>query len=66
MLKADPTYGGTPKLYHEIIEGVTYTGITPMLNVMRTGSLDIGSADFSQLDGRIESLNPGLQRDGPP
>ena len=42
-------FGGTPKPYASSIQGVTYTGITPMLNAMRTGSLDIGSIDFSQL-----------------
>lgn len=42
------SYGGSPKPYADI-QGVTYTGITPMLNAMRTGSLDIGSVDFSQL-----------------
>ena len=31
------------------LQGVTYTGITPMLNAMRTDSLDIGTVDFSQL-----------------
>ena len=48
-LKANPSYGGTPKPYASTIQGVTYTGITPMLNAMRTNSLDIGSVDFSQL-----------------
>ena len=48
-MKANPNFGGTPKPYASSIQGVTYTGITPMLNAMRTGSLDIGSIDFSQL-----------------
>ncbi|HLY49954.1 MAG TPA: ABC transporter substrate-binding protein [Solirubrobacteraceae bacterium] len=47
-LKPNPSYGGSPKPYANI-QGITYTGITPMLNAMRTGSLDIGSVDFSQL-----------------
>jgi peptide/nickel transport system substrate-binding protein len=48
-MKANPSYGGTPKPYVNTIQSVTYTGITPMLNAMRTGSLDIGTVDFSQL-----------------
>ena len=43
------SYGGTPKPYVSSIQSVTYTGITPMLYAMRTGSLDIGTVDFSQL-----------------
>src|SRR6201996_2962058 len=48
-MKANPTFGGTPKPYIDSLQGVTYTGITPMLNAMRTGSLDVGQVDFSQL-----------------
>jgi peptide/nickel transport system substrate-binding protein len=48
-MKANPTFGGTPKPYVDTVQGVTYTGITPLLNAMRIGSLDIGSIDFSQL-----------------
>jgi peptide/nickel transport system substrate-binding protein len=48
-MKANPDYGGTPKPYVDTIQSVTYTGITPMLNAMRTGTLDIGNVDFSQL-----------------
>ena len=48
-LKANPSYGGTPKPHIDTLQGVTYTGITPMLNAMRTGTLDVGSVDFSQL-----------------
>jgi peptide/nickel transport system substrate-binding protein len=58
-LKANPSYGGTPKPYIGTLQGVTYTGITPMLNAMRTGSLDVGSIDFSQ----IASV-PGLKSQG--
>ena len=61
-LKANPDYGGTPKPYLSSIQGVTYTGITPMLNAMRTGTLDIGSVDFSQLADVLEPQVPGLQR----
>jgi peptide/nickel transport system substrate-binding protein len=49
-LKANHSYGGSPKPYIDTLQGVTYTGITPMLNAMRTGSLDVGSVDFSQLN----------------
>ncbi len=48
-MKANPSFGGSPKPHVDSIRGVTYTGITPMLNAMRTGTLDIGSIDFSQL-----------------
>jgi peptide/nickel transport system substrate-binding protein len=47
-INPNPSYGGSPKPYASI-QSVTYTGITPMLNAMRTGSLDIGTVDFSQL-----------------
>ena len=47
--KVNPTYGGSPKPHLDSVQGVTYTGITPMLNAMRTNSLDIGTVDFSQL-----------------
>ncbi len=40
------------------LQGDTYTGITPMLNAMRTGSLDIGSVDFSQLDRGLRRSSP--------
>ena len=48
-MKANTEFGGTPKPYISNLEGVTYTGITPMINAMRTGSLDVGTLDFSQL-----------------
>ncbi len=48
-LKANPSFGGTPKPYLDSVQGITYTGITPLLNAMRTGTLDVGSVDFSQL-----------------
>ena len=48
-MKANTEFGGTPKPYISSLEGVTYTGITPMLNAMRTGTLDVGTLDFSQL-----------------
>jgi peptide/nickel transport system substrate-binding protein len=48
VLKANPSYGGA-KPYASTIDGVTYTGITPMLNAMRTQSVDIATVDFSQL-----------------
>jgi len=49
-LKANPSFAGSPKPYIDSVQGVTYTGITPQLNAMRTGELDVGSIDFSQLD----------------
>lgn len=49
-LKANPDYTGPQKPYIDSVQGVTYTGITPMLNAMRTGSLDLGTIDFSQLN----------------
>jgi peptide/nickel transport system substrate-binding protein len=49
-LDANPDYHGPQKPYLNSVQGVTYTGITPMLNAMRTGSLDIGTVDFSQLN----------------
>jgi peptide/nickel transport system substrate-binding protein len=48
-MNRNPDYGGTPKPRLSSVQGVTYTGITPMLNAMRTGTLDIGTVDFSQL-----------------
>jgi peptide/nickel transport system substrate-binding protein len=58
-LTANPSYGGTPKPYAHTIQGVSYTGITPMLNAMRTGTLDIASVDFSQI-----ADVPGLKSQG--
>jgi peptide/nickel transport system substrate-binding protein len=48
-MKANPSFGGTPKPYLASVQGVTYTDITPLLNALRTNSLDIGLLDFSQL-----------------
>jgi peptide/nickel transport system substrate-binding protein len=58
-LKANPSYAGTPKPYAHEIQGISYTGITPMLNAMRTGTLDMASVDFSQL-----ADVPGLKSQG--
>ncbi len=58
-LKANSSYGGSPKPYIQSLQGVTYTGITPMLNAMRTGTLDVGTLDFSQL-----ASVPGLRSQG--
>jgi peptide/nickel transport system substrate-binding protein len=57
--KVNPSYGGSPKPSIDSLQGVTYTGITPMLNAMRTGTLDVGSIDFSQL-----ASVPGLRSQG--
>lgn len=56
MAKANPDFGGTPKPHLSSVQGVTYTGITPMLNAMRSGSLDVGTVDYSQLND-VSSLN---------
>jgi peptide/nickel transport system substrate-binding protein len=48
----NPKYGGTQKPY---ISVQTFTGITPQLNALRTGALDIGGIDFSQI-GSVSSL----------
>jgi peptide/nickel transport system substrate-binding protein len=55
----NPAYGGSPKPMLDEISTETFTGITPELNAMRTGSLDIGGIDFSQI-GSI----PELKRSG--
>ena len=54
-IAANSSYAGTPKPYVNTVQGVTYTGITPLLNAMRTGSLDVGTIDFSQLSA-VSSL----------
>jgi peptide/nickel transport system substrate-binding protein len=54
-LVPNPSYGGSPKPYASDISVQTYTGITPLLNALRTGSLDVGAIDFSQL-GQVNSL----------
>ena len=61
-MKANPDFGGTPKPYASTIQGVTYTGITPMLNAMRTGSLDIGIDRLLPARRRLQPEVPGLQR----
>ena len=48
-IKANPDFGGTPKPYVNSVQGITYTGITPQLNAMLSGGLDIANIDFSQL-----------------
>ncbi|MDQ6815957.1 MAG: ABC transporter substrate-binding protein [Actinomycetota bacterium] len=48
-LKANPSYGGANKPHVDAVEGVTYTGTTPQLNALLTGSLDVANIDFSQL-----------------
>jgi peptide/nickel transport system substrate-binding protein len=53
--KANPFFGGSPKPYISQLDTETFTGITPQLNALRTGSLDIGGVDFSQL-GSVGSL----------
>ena len=53
--KANPFFGGSPKPMFSNLDTETFTGITPQLNALRTGSLDIGGLDFSQL-GSVSSL----------
>jgi peptide/nickel transport system substrate-binding protein len=65
-MKANPSYGGHPKPYVHSIQSVTYTGITPMLNAMRTGTLDIGTVDFSQLTNVSSLKNAGYRVFGLP
>jgi peptide/nickel transport system substrate-binding protein len=58
VLNANPDFGGTPKpsIAHWSVE--TFTGITPELNALKTGTIDIGGVDFSQL-GQVSSLTSG-------
>lgn len=51
----NPTYGGPVKPSISQLQGVTETGITPMLNALKSGTLDIGTVDFSQL-GQVDTL----------
>ncbi len=48
-LKANPSYGGSPKPVIDAVQGITYTGITPQYNALLTGGLDVANIDFSQL-----------------
>lgn len=52
---ANPDYGGSPKPMLSEIKRETYTGLTPQLNALRTGSLDVDLLDFSQL-GDVKTL----------
>jgi peptide/nickel transport system substrate-binding protein len=47
--KANPNYGGSPKPAFAQLSVETYTGITPEINALKTGALDISQIDFSQL-----------------
>ncbi len=53
-LVPNPSYTG-PKPYLSAIKTETFTGITPQLNALKSGSLDVGSIDASQL-GQVNSL----------
>ena len=53
--KANPLFGGSPKPYISTLATETFTGITPQLNALRTGSIDIAGLDFSQL-GEVSAL----------
>ncbi|MHB1809154.1 MAG: ABC transporter substrate-binding protein [Solirubrobacteraceae bacterium] len=51
----NPDYGGSPKPMLSEIKRESYTGLTPQLNALRTGSLEVDLLDFSQL-GDVKSL----------
>lgn len=53
--KPNEFFGGTPKPAFSQLDTETFTGITPQLNALRTGGLDIAGIDFSQL-GEVPSL----------
>ena len=57
--KVNAAFGGSPKPRFSVLSTESFTGITPQLNALRTGSLDIASIDFSQL-----GLVPGLRSSG--
>ena len=52
----NPRYGGGPGPYATILVD-TYPSITSQLNALRSGALDVGSIDFSQL-GAVGRLRP--------
>ncbi len=51
----NPSFSGSPKPAFAKFVGETYTGQTPEINALRTGSLDIALIDSSQL-GAVPSL----------
>ena len=55
VFSANPNYGGSPKSSLSTIDVNTYTGITPQLNALQSGSLDVAGLDFSQL-GQVNTL----------
>ncbi len=57
--KVNPSFSGSPKPRFSALSTETFTGITPQMNALRTGTLDIGGIDFSQL-GQV----PGLRAAG--
>ncbi len=54
MVRND-SYGGAPKPAYTTLAVSTYTGVTPILDALKTGALDIAPLDFSQL-GAVPSL----------
>jgi peptide/nickel transport system substrate-binding protein len=48
-MAANPKYTGPDKPHIAALQGLTYTGITPLLNALKTGAVDIGTIDPSQL-----------------
>ena len=55
VFKTNKDYGGSPKPSINELDVETFTGITPTLNALRTGSVDVAGIDFSQL-GEVSSL----------
>jgi peptide/nickel transport system substrate-binding protein len=55
VLGANAAYGGSPKPSLSAVDVNTYTGITPQLNALKAGGLDVAGLDFSQL-GDADSL----------
>lgn len=45
----NPSYGGSPKPRMATLRVETFTSATPILNALKTGSLDVAPLDFSQI-----------------
>lgn len=55
----NPSYGGSPKPRFDRLQVDTYTAVTPIANALKTGTLDIGPIDMTQL-----GMIPGLKQQG--
>jgi peptide/nickel transport system substrate-binding protein len=51
----NPKYSGPDKPHVAALEGLVYTGITPLINAEKTGAVDIGTIDPSQL-GQVSTV----------